>query len=121
MTGANWLDCPVSGGPVGAKAGTLAAMVGGDGRGFATARNVICELCRQDQHMGPVGCGQVAKACNQVIGFGTMAAIAEALVLAQRSGIPMDVLLRSLAGGFADSNVLKEYARATVGGERPGG
>lgn len=120
MTGAKWLDCPVSGGPVGAKAGTLAAMVGGDAEDLASAWKVISSYAGRISHMGPVGCGQVAKACNQVIGFGTIAAIAEALVLAQRSGIPMDVLPQSLAGGFADSNVLKEYARATTGRETGG-
>lgn len=119
-TGAKWLDCPVSGGPVGAKAGTLAAMVGGDAEDLASARNVIASYAGRISHMGPVGCGQVAKACNQVIGFGTMAAIAEALVLAQRSGIPMDVMPQSLAGGFADSNVLKEYLRATTARETGG-
>jgi 3-hydroxyisobutyrate dehydrogenase-like beta-hydroxyacid dehydrogenase len=118
--GAGWLDCPVSGGPVGARAGTLAAMVGGEGEEFQLARPVIESFAAKITHMGPVGCGQVAKACNQVIGFGAMAAIAEALVLAQRSGIAMDRLPDALAGGFADSNVLKEYARATSAGEAGG-
>ena len=118
--GAGWLDCPVSGGPVGARAGTLAAMVGGEGEEFELARPVIESFAAKITHMGSVGCGQVAKACNQVIGFGTMAAIAEALVLAQRSGIAMDRLPDALAGGFANSNVLKEYARATSAGEAGG-
>lgn len=120
MTGTKWLDCPVSGGPIGANAGTLAAMVGGDAEDLALVRNVIASYAGKISHMGPIGCGQVAKACNQIIGFGTMAAIAEALVLAQRSGIPMDVLPQSLAGGFADSKVLKEYARATAARETGG-
>lgn len=118
--GAGWLDCPVSGGPVGARAGTLAAMVGGEGEEFELARPVIESFAAKITQMGPVGCGQVAKACNQVIGFGAMAAIAEALVLAQRSGIAMDRLLDALAGGFGDSNVLQEYARATSAGEAGG-
>ena len=118
--GAGWLDCPVSGGPVGARAGTLAAMVGGDGKEFELVRPLIGSFAAKITHMGPVGCGQVAKACNQVIGFGAMAAIAEALVLAQRSGIAMNRLPDALAGGFADSNVLKEYARATSAGEAGG-
>src|SRR5882757_3186057 len=119
-TGAGWLDCPVSGGPVGAKAGTLAAMVGGDSGDVELARPVIASYAGKITHMGSVGCGQVAKACNQVIGFGTMAAIAEALVLAGRSGVPVERLPEALAGGFADSNVLREYARATAAGETTG-
>ena len=110
-TGMGWLDVPVSGGPVGARAGTLAAFVGGDEADLEFARPVIATFAGQITHMGGHGAGQATKACNQVINFATMAAIAEAMSLAERFGMDSSRLPEALAGGFADSGMLREYAR----------
>lgn len=109
-----WLDVPVSGGPVGARAGTLAAMAGGDAADLDFARSVIMTYANRVTLMGPVGCGQATKACNQVINFGTIAAIAEALSLGTHFGLEVERLPEALSGGFADSNMLREYARGSA-------
>ncbi len=119
-TGIGWLDVPVSGGPVGAEAGTLAAMAGGDAAELDIARPVIMTYANRVTHMGPVGSGQATKACNQVINFATIAAIAEAFNLGTHFGLQVERLPEALGGGFADSNMLREYARATANGENGG-
>lgn len=112
-----WLDVPVSGGPVGARVGTLAAMAGGAAADLERVRSIIATFASRVTHMGGVGAGQAAKICNQVINFGTIAAIAEALSLGRRCGIEARRLPEALAGGFADSNMLREYDRAMAAGE----
>lgn len=99
------IDAPVSGGEDGAKAGTLSIMVGGED---ASAERVIAALrpCGTPVHLGPLGAGEVAKACNQLIVAATITAIGEASVLAERSGIDLAVLFDLLAGGYAGSRVL---------------
>ena len=119
-SGMRWLDVPVSGGPVGARAGTLAAMVGGDAADLEFARPVIASYARQVTHMGPVGAGQATKACNQLINFVGMAAVAEALHLGAGFGIDVDRLPQALAGGFADTPILREFARGKAAGETGG-
>ncbi len=100
------IDAPVSGGSEGAKAGTLSIMVGGDERDVNDAWPVLA-ACGSPVHLGPLGSGQVAKACNQMIVAATVLAIGEAAVLADRSGLDLDKLFRLLAGGYADSRILK--------------
>lgn len=103
------LDAPVSGGEVGAKAGTLSIMVGGDEELTAPAMEVLA-ACGTARRMGPLGAGQVAKACNQAIVAATIAAVAEASVVAERSGLDVAALLELLQGGYASSAVLKDKA-----------
>lgn len=119
-SGMRWLDVPVSGGPVGARAGTLAAMVGGNAADLEFARPVIASYACQVTHMGPVGAGQATKACNQLINFVGMAAVAEALHLGAGFGIDVDRLPQALAGGFADTPILREFARGKAAGETGG-
>ncbi|MGI4812768.1 MAG: NAD(P)-dependent oxidoreductase [Janthinobacterium lividum] len=119
-TGIHWLDVPVSGGPVGARAGTLAAMAGGDAADLELASPVIKTYSNHITHMGPTGCGQATKACNQVVNFATMGAIAEAVSLGAHFGLDIKRLPEAWAGGLADSNMLREYARATSLGEERG-
>lgn len=107
--GVRWVDAPVSGGPVGAAAGTLAVMAGGEADDVAQARTVLATFASQVTHMGPVGCGQATKACNQMINVANSAAIAEAMNLASRYGIDPRLLPVALAGGFADSGFLRHY------------
>jgi 3-hydroxyisobutyrate dehydrogenase-like beta-hydroxyacid dehydrogenase len=115
--GIGWLDIPVSGGPGGATAGTLAAMAGGDAAELDIVRPVVMSYANRLTHMGPIGSGQATKACNQIINFGTVAAIAEAYNVAAHFGLDADKLPEAIAGGFADSNMLREIARARAAGE----
>ena len=100
------IDAPVSGGSEGAEAGRLSIMVGGEAGDVADAWPVLV-ACGNPVHLGPLGSGQVAKACNQMIVAATVLALGEAAVLAHRSGIDLDELFRTLAGGYAGSRILE--------------
>jgi 2-hydroxy-3-oxopropionate reductase len=100
------VDAPVSGGEEGAKAGTLSIMVGGDAEPVAAATSVLT-ACGRPVHLGPLGAGQVAKACNQMIVAATVLALGEAAVLADRSGINVGQLFELLGGGYAASRILE--------------
>ena len=93
QTGMSWLDAPVSGGVVGAEAGSLAIMVGGEAADLERVKPVLLNLGQRVTHMGAVGAGQVTKVCNQMI------VACNALVIAE-----------ALAGGFADSRPLQILA-----------
>jgi 3-hydroxyisobutyrate dehydrogenase-like beta-hydroxyacid dehydrogenase len=100
------IDAPVSGGVDGAEAGTLSIMVGGQDRDVADGWAVL-SACGNPVHLGPLGSGQVAKACNQMIVASTILAIGEAAVLAERSGLDLTELFRLFGGGYAGSRVLE--------------
>jgi 3-hydroxyisobutyrate dehydrogenase-like beta-hydroxyacid dehydrogenase len=100
------LDAPVSGGTVGAEAGTLAIMAGGTPAAFARAAPVFAALGRAT-HVGPTGSGQLAKLANQMIVGITIGAVAEALLLAEQGGADPAQVLTALRGGFAQSRVLE--------------
>jgi len=85
--GVSALDAPVSGGDVGAKAGTLAIMVGGPKEAFDRALPIFEAMGKTITHVGESGAGQVAKACNQVMVAAQMVAMGELLMLAQRAGV----------------------------------
>ena len=104
--GIGYLDAPVSGGTPGAKAGTLAIMAGGAEADFERAQLVFAAMGRGTR-VGPPGCGQLAKLCNQVIVSVTMAAVAEALLLASAGGADPAAVRQALSGGFADSKILQ--------------
>lgn len=114
--GIAFVDAPVSGGAGGARAGTLAVMAGGDAADVELARPAIMTYAGRLTHVGPVGCGMVAKACNQTIQFLTAAAIAEACNLGQGFGLEVDKLAEAFEGGNADSSVLRQYRAATQEG-----
>ena len=109
-TGMGWLDTPVSGGVVGAEAGSLAIMVGGDTQDLERVRPVLLNLGQRVTHMGGVGAGQVTKACNQMIVACNALVIAEVVALAERSGVDASLIAEALAGGFADSKPLQFLA-----------
>ena len=99
------VDAPVSGGVDGAVAGTLSIMVGGADADVARALPVLA-ACGTPVHLGPLGAGEVAKACNQMIVSATILALGEAAVLADRSGLDLAKLFDLLAGGYAGSRLL---------------
>ena len=106
-TGMAWLDSPVSGGVVGAEAGTLAIMVGGEAADLERVRSVLLNLGQRVTHMGGVGAGQVTKACNQMIVACNALVIAEVVALAEQAGVDARLIAEALAGGFADSKPLQ--------------
>jgi 2-hydroxy-3-oxopropionate reductase len=102
----NWLDAPVSGGQVGAEAATLTIMAGGSEAHFQRALPVLRVLGKKVTHMGASGSGQVTKLANQLIVAQTIDAVAQALRLAELSGVDPALVREALLGGFAESRVL---------------
>ena len=107
------LDAPVSGGTVGAEAGTLAIMAGGAAADFERAQAAFAPLGRAT-HVGPHGAGQLAKLANQMIVGITIGAVAEALLLAERGGADPAKVREALRGGFADSRILEVHGQRMV-------
>jgi len=101
-----WVDAPMSGGQVGARAGDLTIMAGGSPQDFARAKPVLDVVGGRVTHLGPVGSGQVAKLANQLIVAQTVDAVAQALRLAELSGVDAGKIREALMGGFAESRVL---------------
>ncbi|MFM0278296.1 NAD(P)-dependent oxidoreductase [Paraburkholderia sediminicola] len=119
-TSVGWIDAPVSGGVAGAMAGTLAIMAGGAATDVEAVTPLLGAYSARVTHMGDVGAGQTTKLCNQTIVTATLAAIAEAVSLAQRSGIDAAKLTEGLAGGWADSVLLQIFVpRMTQSGLAP--
>jgi 3-hydroxyisobutyrate dehydrogenase-like beta-hydroxyacid dehydrogenase len=108
--GCHFIDAPVSGGVAGAEAGTLAIMAGGSALDFARAEAVLCVLGRP-MLVGPPGCGQVAKLCNQLIVGATLNIVAEALLLAQAAGADPHAVRSAIRGGFAESRILDVHGQ----------
>ncbi len=118
--GVDWIDAPVSGGVPGAQAGTLAVMAGGAGESVAALEPVMRAYAARVTHMGEAGAGQMTKLCNQAIVCATVAGIAEAVGLAQAAGIDASRLPEALAGGWADSVLLRTFVpRMTEAGHAP--
>lgn len=109
MSGADWLDAPVSGGVAGVQSGSLAIMVGGASQYLDSACMAMKAYASNITHMGPSGAGQATKLCNQTIVATTIAAIAEAIGLAHRNGIDLQQLAKALTGGWADSKPLQIF------------
>jgi len=119
--GIAYLDAPVSGGVVGAEAGSLAIMAGGEPEAFARAQPIFAALGRATR-VGPAGSGQLAKCCNQAIVAITIGAVAEALLLAAASGADPAAVREALRGGFADSRILELHGKRMIERDfRPGG
>ncbi|MEB5965631.1 NAD(P)-dependent oxidoreductase [Comamonas testosteroni] len=111
--GLRHVDAPVSGGTLGAEAGTLAIMAGGDAADFEQALPVFAALGRAT-HVGPHGAGQLAKLANQMIVGITIGAVAEALLLAERGGADPAKVREAISGGFADSRILQVHGERMV-------
>ena len=107
--GVGFLDAPVSGGPQGARQGTLSVMAGGSADDLAAARDVLGRIGALLTHCGPVGSGQVAKACNQMLVTVGIAAVAETLTLARAAGADAAKVREALLGGWAASRVLEVH------------
>jgi 3-hydroxyisobutyrate dehydrogenase-like beta-hydroxyacid dehydrogenase len=121
--GVAYLDCPVSGGPTGAAAGTLAIMCGGDGDALERARPALDAMGDPDKrfHCGPVGAGLVAKLVNNMLVATITAATAEALGRGQRAGLDpalaREVIMRSSGDSWQLRNL---FPRVLEGDHEPG-
>lgn len=115
--GVSVVDAPVSGGRKSAVDGTLSIMVGGADGDVAGVLPYLRAMGRTVRHMGPVGAGSLAKACNQLVVAGTLAALAEAVLLGETGGLDTRTLLEVLAGGLAASEVLEQKREHLVFGD----
>lgn len=116
------LDAPVSGGDVGAWEGTLSIMVGGAAGDLDRCRPILAAISGRVEHLGPLGSGQFAKACNQIIVGATLAAIGEALTLGRAAGLDDRQLLDVLGAGMAGSRAMEIKREKYLSGHySPGG
>ena len=116
------LDAPVSGGDVGAQNASLSIMVGGEKEVLERVRPVFEKIGSTIRFLGPLGSGQMAKACNQIVVATTLTALAEAINLGRNAGLDDSVLLDILAGGLANSQVLTVKREKIESGDfTPGG
>jgi 2-hydroxy-3-oxopropionate reductase len=107
--GADYLDAPVSGGEVGAKAASLTIMVGGAQATFDKVKPLFDMMGKNISLIGEVGAGQVCKVANQVIVAATIEAVGEALLLASKAGVDAEKVRTALMGGFASSRILEVH------------
>jgi len=112
--GVTFLDAPVSGGEVGAVAGTLSIMVGGDKAAFDKVQPLFACMGKNVVHIGVSGAGQVAKAANQILtGVGVLA-VAEAMAFAKKNGADPAKVREALMGGFAGSKILENHGQRMI-------
>lgn len=119
--GVRVVDAPMSGGVPGAEQGALSLMVGGDRSTVDSLRPVFDAVARTAVRMGGAGSGQLAKACNQIVVAGTIAALCEALTLAERHGLSRADLLTALGDGLAGSEVLRQKSERWLTADYSGG
>ncbi len=109
--GCEWVDAPVSGGEVGAKAASLTIMCGGTEQAFARALPLMQVMGKTITHVGPAGAGQTCKVANQMIVAANIMAVSEALTFARKSGADPERVRQALLGGFASSRILEVHGK----------
>jgi 3-hydroxyisobutyrate dehydrogenase len=107
-TGCEWIDAPVSGGPSAAAEGTLTVMAGGSDQGIARFRPLISDISRQFTHVGKTGMGCVAKMIAQLVVGTNYAVLAEAVRLAEASGMDAALLPECVKYGHADGVLMQQ-------------
>nr|WP_114393785.1 2-hydroxy-3-oxopropionate reductase [Oleisolibacter albus] len=112
--GCEYLDAPVSGGEVGAKAASLTIMVGGSEAAFATVKPLFELMGKNITLVGGNGDGQTTKVANQIIVALTIEAVGEALLLAAKAGADPAKVRQALMGGFANSRILEVHGERMV-------
>jgi 2-hydroxy-3-oxopropionate reductase len=112
--GCDYLDAPVSGGEVGAKAASLTIMVGGKVAAFERAQPLLALMGKSITLVGDVGAGQTAKVANQIIVALTIEAVAEALLFASKAGADPARVRQALMGGFASSRILEVHGERMI-------
>jgi 2-hydroxy-3-oxopropionate reductase len=112
--GCDYVDAPVSGGEVGAKAATLSIMVGATDASFTRVEPVLKLMGKNITHVGDVGDGQTAKVANQIIVALTIEAVGEALLFAAKAGADPAKVRAALMGGFASSRILEVHGERMI-------
>ena len=112
--GCDYLDAPVSGGDVGAKAGTLTIMVGGPDAAFEKVKPIFELMGKNITLVGGNGDGQTTKVANQIIVALTIEAVGEALVFASKAGADPARVRQALMGGFASSRILEVHGERMI-------
>jgi 2-hydroxy-3-oxopropionate reductase len=112
--GCDWLDAPVSGGEVGAKAGSLTIMVGGKQAVFDQIKPLFELMGKNITRVGDAGAGQICKVANQIIVALNIAAVSEALVFASKAGADPAKVREALMGGFAASRILEVHGERMI-------
>jgi len=112
--GCDYLDAPVSGGEVGAKAASLTIMVGGSVAAFERVKPLFALMGKNITHVGEVGAGQITKVANQIIVALNIAAVGEALVFASKAGADPAKVRQALMGGFAASRILEVHGERMI-------
>ncbi len=112
--GCDYLDAPVSGGEVGAKAASLTIMVGGADAAFLRVKPLFELMGKNITLVGENGAGQTCKVANQIIVAATIAAVGEALLFAAKAGADPARVRQALMGGFASSRVLEVHGERMI-------
>jgi 2-hydroxy-3-oxopropionate reductase len=112
--GADYIDAPVSGGEVGAKAASLTIMCGGDAAVFETVRPLLETMGKNITLVGGNGDGQTTKVANQIIVALNIAAVGEALLFASKAGADPAKVRAALMGGFASSRILEVHGERMI-------
>ncbi len=112
--GVGWVDAPVSGGPEGAKEGSLAIMAGGSVDDFDRVKPILEALDGNVVRVGEAGKGHVTKVINQLIAGLVIEAVAEGLILAEKLGMDPTKLQEAFKGGFADSKILQIHGTRMI-------
>ena len=109
----NYLDAPVSGGTLGAEEASLAIMVGGEDKIFKECFDLLKTLGNPTL-VGPTASGQISKLANQIIVGVTIGAVAEAVILCEKSGTNPSKMIEALSGGWADSKILQTHGKRMI-------
>ncbi|OJF96496.1 NAD(P)-dependent oxidoreductase [Alkalibacterium sp. 20] len=104
------LDAPVSGGDLGAKNGTLTVMVGGEQEAYESMKSLLELFSSSLMLHGPAGSGQHTKMANQIMVAGTMTGLVEMLVYAEKAGLNLEKVIKTVGGGAAGNWSLENYA-----------
>ena len=112
--GAGYIDAPVSGGEVGAKAASLTIMCGGDAGTFERVKPLLDTMGKNVTLVGAAGDGQVCKVANQIIVALNIAAVGEALLFASKAGADPAKVRQALMGGFASSRILEVHGERMI-------
>ncbi|MEO5318169.1 NAD(P)-dependent oxidoreductase [Arthrobacter sp. CC3] len=121
----NWgvtvVDAPLSGGTIGAEEGRLSIMIGGPGDAVERLKPLFALYGSTVTWFGETGAGSTVKACNQIVVAATVTALAEAMALASTAGLDLEKVQTILAGGLANSEVLRQKGRRWIDQDFEGG
>jgi 2-hydroxymethylglutarate dehydrogenase len=112
--GIDILDAPVSGGVIGAEAGTLAIMVGGDAKVFRNNEDILKAMGKNIHHVGELGMGEAVKMINQILVMAGIVATTEAMIMAEKLGMNLEALFEIITQSAGDSLVFREWASTII-------